>query len=246
MCFSCKTVKRVAYFQDIPDSVSQQPSILNLAVYTEPVILSDDILSITIQTIESPLNGFANTISASLPNSSPSQLFSGYQVNKNGVIEIPVLGKIIVGGLTTAMAQDSVYKRASKYFKEPVVAIRFANFTVTVLGEVAKPGSYNLPNEKTSVLEALGIAGDLTIYARRENVLILRNSTDRKHAVRLDLNSTATFRSPYFYVKQHDIIIVEPNKARITASTDGNKTRNYALIASGLSVLIILISRLTF
>ena len=251
LIFSCKTTKRIAYFQDIPDSISKDPVLINLATYTEPVILSGDILHITIQTIDTPINGLPNgTGSFSTPNSSvnssPSLIPPGYPVNKKGMIEIPVLGKINVAGLTTETAHDSIYKRASIYFKDPVVHVRFANFTITVLGEVAKPGSYIFANEKVSVLDALGMAGDLTIYAKRENILLLRNGVDTKHAVRLDLNSSASLYSSYFYLKQGDIIIAEPNKARITASTDGNKTRNYALIASGLSVLIILISRLTF
>jgi len=245
---SCKTTKRIAYFQDIPDSLLSNSYQINLSSYKDLIIRQDDILQITIQTIDSPIDGYLNTSASGFNTSTtmPAHAATGFTVDKTGEIEMPVLGKIKVGGLTTAMIRDSIRLQSSRYFKDPVVNVRLANFSVNILGEVNKPGNYILPNEKVSVMDALAIAGDITVYGRKENILLLRNNADQKNAIRFDLNSSNSLGSPYFYLQQNDIIYVEPNKARIAASTDGNRTRNYALIASGLSVLIILISRLTF
>lgn len=244
--FSCKTTKRIAYFQDIPDSLLNNSYPINLSSYKDLIIRQDDLLQITIQTLDSPIDNYWNTSSSELSTKIPGHAATGFTVDKTGEIEMPVLGKIKVEGLTTAIIRDSIRLRSSRYFKDPVVNVRLANFSVNILGEVNKPGNYVLPNEKVSVIDALAIAGDITVYGRKENILLLRNGTSKKDAVRFDLNSSVSLGSPYFYLQQNDIIYVEPNKAKITASTDGNRTRNYALIASGLSVLIILISRLTF
>jgi len=245
---SCKTTKRIAYFQDIPDSILNNSYSINLSSYRDLIIRQDDLLQITIQTLDSPIDNYWNTSSSELNTSAEisGPAITGFMVDKKGEIEMPVLGKIKVEGLTTAMIRDSVRLRSSRYFKDPVVNVRLANFSVNILGEVNKPGNYILPVEKISVIDALAIAGDITVYGRKENILLLRNRAAKKDAVRFDLNSSVSLGSPYFYLQQNDIIYVEPNKAKITASTDGNRTRNYALIASGLSVLIILISRLTF
>ena len=248
---SCKTTKRVAYFQDLPDEVSTSPFYLHLAPYKDLVIRQADILQINIQTVDSPANNFSdNSLFPTLISNAgllpPNTAIPTFTVDQTGFVEIPVLGKVSVIGLTTQMIRDSIHLLACKFYKNPIVNVRLSNFGISVLGEVGKPGSYILPNEKVSLLDALGIAGDITIYGKKDNVLLLRQQDRKKDAVRFDLNSSLSLRSPYFFLQQGDVIYVEPNKAKITASTEGSKTRNYALIASGLSVLIILISRLTF
>jgi polysaccharide export outer membrane protein len=123
-----------------------------------------------------------------------------------------------------------------------VVSVRFANFNITVLGEVARPATYVVPNEKVSILDAIGMAGDLTIYGKRENVLLIRDSLGIKKMMRFDLNSTSTLLSPYFYLRQGDVVYVEPAKSKIAAS-DAVKTRNITLLGAGLSLLIVIFSR---
>jgi len=233
----CKTTARVAYFQDIPDTLFSKTQILPVAPYSAPVILPGDIVQVTIHTNDNVLVSNTN-----------SQLVPGLllTVDPNGTIDVPILGKIPVKSFTVAQLQDTLSSRAGKFYKNPVVAVRLSNFTITVLGEVAKPGTFISANEKISVLDALGMAGDIGIYGKKESVLVIRNQGDHKESIRLNLNSTTSLTSPYFYLTQGDVVIVEPNKNKIAAARDAGKTRNYALIASGLSVLIIFISRLTF
>jgi polysaccharide export outer membrane protein len=234
---ACKTTAHIGYFQDIPDTLVTKTQTLPTSKFSPPVIHPGDILHVTIHTNDNTLVSHAdNQITPGLTLS----------VDTNGNIEIPVLGKILAEGCTISQLRDTLSVRASKFYKSPVIAVRLSNFTITVLGEVAKPGNFISSNEKVSVLDALGMAGDMSIYGKKENVLVIREQDNHKQAIRLNLNSTTSLTSPYFYLKQGDVVIVEPNKNKIAAARDSGKTRNYALIASGLSVLIIFISRLTF
>lgn len=241
---SCKAPQRSAYFQDVPDSTLRMYG-LPLTTYSAPSIKSGDILQITIRTSSSSGDGISGS---QLVDNAPSDQHPdmGFPVDNEGNIQLPVIGKVKSAGLTTSTLRDTLTMRASRYFKTPVVEVYLANFTVTVLGEVARPGTYTLRKEKVSVLEALGASGDLTIYAKKDNVLLIREADYHKQAVRLNLTSSQSIASEFFYVKQGDIIYVEPNSTRMRIANEGAKTRNYAIAASGLSVLIVLISRLSF
>jgi polysaccharide export outer membrane protein len=147
-------------------------------------------------------------------------------------------------GYTTVEARDVIRTEMTKYVKEPMVNVKFANFKVTVLGEVMRPASYIMPTEKVTVFDALGQAGDLTIYGRRENVLVIRDSANnQKSMVHLNLNSKEIMSSPYFYLQPNDVVYVEPNKSK-AASTDASKNRIFAIAAAVLSVLIIAATRI--
>lgn len=246
---SCENTKKVAYFQDI--SLARQSQLSNTSKFTEPKIQADDILSISIFTIDPTTNMIVNqagsqaisTItgpSASLGATPPT---SGFLVDKNGEIDLSVVGKVKVAGLTSYDARDLIKERAAVVYTNPNVQVRFANFKVTILGEVARPASYVIPNEKVSVLDALGLAGDLTIFGKRENVTLIRDNGGKKEFARLDLNSTEIFKSPYFYLKQNDVLYVEPNKGK-AASLNQARTQTYALVGSLLSVLVVLFTRL--
>ncbi len=246
---SCSSVKNITYFENVPDSVKYKNAFaVNQAAYSDPYIQPNDILQISVQTLDPQVNnlmGAAQTTSFStqaVATGGGSGVVSGYLVDKNGFIELPLVGKLKVGGLTTSDARVAISKKASVYYKDPVVNVRFANFTITVLGEVNRPSQYVVPNEKVSVLDALGMAGDLTIYGKRENVLLIRDKNGIKEMVRFDLNNTALFSSPYFYLQQGDYLYVEPNKSK-TATTDVAKTRTYSLLISGTAVMITLILR---
>ncbi|RXK87362.1 polysaccharide biosynthesis/export family protein [Filimonas effusa] len=249
---SCNVNKNVTYFRDIPDTLSSPFLTKNAALFHDPVIKSNDLLQVSIQTLESNENGLYGGSSLPttplLPNLSTisgnnAQAAQSYLVDKLGMIELPVIGKIKVGGMTSSAARDTIYSVAVKFYNTPIVSVRLANFSITVLGEVSRPGTYIVPNEKVSILDVLGMAGDLTIYGKRENVLLMKDSAGIKKAIRFDLTSTKTLQSPYFYLEQGDMVYVEPNKSRI-ASTDAVKTRNYTLIASILTVLIVLVTRI--
>jgi polysaccharide export outer membrane protein len=248
---SCASNKRISYFKDIPDSIFLAARNINTASFEEPVIQPNDILQVSILSLDPQLNNMltsANSAvfsvqpsSANLPTTAPS--ISGFLVDKKGMIELPVAGKIKVAGLSTAQARDFIHDRVAIFYRDPVINVRFANFNITVLGEVARPATYIVPNEKLSVLDAIGMAGDLTIYGKRENVLLVRDSAGQKKYVRFDLNSSNMFNSPYFYLRQGDVIYVEPGKSKIAAS-DGVRNRNITLVASGLSLLIVFFSKI--
>ncbi|RZK20570.1 MAG: hypothetical protein EOO43_11075, partial [Flavobacterium sp.] len=246
---SCTSTKNVPYFQDI--SLEAQSQLANTAKFTEPVIQSDDILSISVFTIDPTSNMVVNqvgsqAISGGMGSVSPTGATppnAGFLVDRNGEIDLSIVGKVKVTGLTTFQARDLIKEKASVVYKNPNVQVRFSNFKVTVLGEVARPASYVIPNEKVSVLDALGLAGDLTIFGRRENVTLIRDNNGKKEFARLNLNTKEIFNSPYYYLKQNDVIYVEPNKGK-AASLNQFRTQTFALIGTTLSVLIVLITRL--
>lgn len=253
LCFlaitSCTSTKNVAYFQDI--SPDEQSELANTAKYTEPTIQPDDILSISIFTIDPATNMIVNQAASQAINTNPNPVASlaatpatsGFLVDKNGEIDLSVVGKVKVTGLTTFQTRDLIKEKASVVYTNPNVQVRFANFKVTVLGEVARPASYVIPNEKVSVLDALGLAGDLTIFGKRENVTLIRDNDGKKEFAKLNLNSKELFNSPYYYLKQNDVLYVEPNKGK-AASLNQARTQTYALIGSLVSVLVVLFTRI--
>lgn len=247
-CFcSCGNYKKIAYFGDLQDSTKAQT--ISTHAYKELTIKSDDILSVTIQTID-PLNAAsinqvttAPPIAQTLGTSFTGTPFTGYLVDRDGNIELPMLGKIRLAGLTTLDARELIRTKASLFYKEPTVQVRFTNFKITVLGEVAKPAPYILSNEKLTVLDAIGLAGDLTVYGKRENVMLIRENNGKKDVYRFNLNSSDTFRSPAFYLQQNDIIYVQADKVK-AASLNTVRTQNIAIISSILSLVVIVITRL--
>lgn len=253
LLLSCKSYKNIPYFKDVPDSL-QRVYKSPLTSFQEVVIQPDDILQVSIQTIDPQVNqqlaaGSGATFTTQSSNSAaagvPGAAVIGYRVGQDGYIEIPLTGRLRVVGLTTEQTRDSVRNKASVYYKNPVVNVRFANFQVTILGEVARPATYVVPNERVDVLQALGMAGDLTIYGKRENVMVIREEGGQKTFTRLNLNSSEIFQSPYFQLQQRDIVYVEPSKSK-AAGTDIAQTRLIALLGTVTSVLIVLFSRINF
>jgi polysaccharide export outer membrane protein len=247
---SCSTPKNITYFKDIPDTIKQK--IIDMAVYSTPVIKPDDILQVTIQTLDpivtTLLNQPSSATSATISTAGAVNGLgngSGYLVDKNGNVILPLIGKITVSGKTTDQVRDIIQGKAAEYYKDPVVNVRLANFKVTTLGEVAKPSTYVMPNEKVTLLDAIGVAGDLTIYGKRGNVMLIRDNNGKKEFIRFNLNDTKIFSSPYFYLQQGDVVYVEPNKYKVQ-STDVTSVRGIAILTSVLSLLIIIVSRTNF
>jgi polysaccharide export outer membrane protein len=248
---SCKSYKDIPYFKNVPDStyVYKDGVHINTVDYEDIKILPNDILNITIQTIDPEMNNVmgsadANTtLVSSNSNNTENKQAPGYLVDQEGYIELPVAGKIKVGGLTTVQAKEQIRTRALKYYKEPVVNVRIVNFKVTVLGEVAKPGAYLINGEKATILDALGQSGDMTIFGKRGNVLLVREENGKQKMVRFNLNSTDIFESPYFYLKQGDVLYVQPGKGK-AAANDAAMVRTYTIIASTLSLFAIILSRI--
>jgi polysaccharide export outer membrane protein len=176
-----------------------------------------------------------STTTTSTPNT--------YLVDKEGGIDLPLIGRVMLRGLTTAAAKNIIRNKASTFLKDAIVTVRLQNFKVTVLGEVARPANYIVPNERVSLLDAIGMAGDLTIYGRRENILLIREQEGKKTLTRLNLNSSKIFQSPYYYLQQNDIVYVEPNKQR-EASSDITTVRNLTIITSLATLATVIVSSL--
>ncbi|NSL85458.1 polysaccharide export protein [Chitinophaga sp. Mgbs1] len=250
--FSCAAPKNITYFKDLPDTLNNRE--VTQAAFKTPVIQSDDILQVSIQTLDPAATTLLNqqntaswpvTGNSSLQPAAASNGVAGYLVDKEGNIVLPLVGKVLVKGLSTDQVRDTIRAKAAEYYKDPVVNVRYANFKITVLGEVNRPSTYVMPNEKVTLLDALGVAGDLTIYGKRENVLLIRENNGRKEFARFNLNNSNLFTSPYFYLRQGDVVYVEPNKSK-AASTDMAQVKRISIMASVLSLLIVVVSRVNF
>lgn len=238
---SCANPKKISYFNYVPDSLYTDPMSLDLYPYVDPKILPNDVLHISVQTIDPQGASMMGTSSQAASAGSTSGAVAGYMVDKNGEIELPLAGRIKVGGMTTNEARDAIKQKASLYYKDPVVNVRFANFTITVLGEVGRPGQLSVPNEKLSILDAIGLAGDLKVTGRRNDILLIREENGKKIFFRYDLNSEDMFHGPYFYLKQHDLIYVGPTK-NAAASADATTTRTLSFITFGLSIVTLIVT----
>lgn len=246
---SCKVQQpNIAYFHNIPDSLYGVALSAEVATFKDPIIQSNDLLQISVLTLDKDDNevlaaashNAVSTGSGSNAGSSSAGI-TGFLVDRDGIIELPAIGSIKVAGLTTAIAKDSIRNRMEKFYKSPVVNVHFANFTITVLGEVNRPGQYLVPNEKVSVIDAIGMASDLTVDAKRENILLMRDVGKTKVFTRFNLNSSNLLASPYFYLRQGDVVYVEPKKTK-PSGNDVVKSRNLAIITSFVSVVVTIVS----
>ena len=168
-------------------------------------------------------------------------MFNGYFVDQDGNIDFPLAGKIKLEGLTLIEAQTSILNAVKPYITDAVVNIRFLNLKVTVLGEVNRPGTIRLSNKRVTILEALGLAGDLTLYANRTNLLLMREKDGIRTYNRLDLQSKDIFTSEFFYLQQNDVIYVEPVRARIATVADP-VTRIVSYVTAGLSIVTLIVA----
>jgi polysaccharide export outer membrane protein len=168
----------------------------------------------------------------------------GYRVDSRGFIEMPVIGRVSVADRTLEQIRDSVHARvaATGYLKDLSVQVRFLSFRVTVLGEVNNPGTYTIPSQKVTVLEALGMARDVTMYSKRDNILVVREQDGRREYGRIDLKSKSVFNSPYYYLKPGDILYVEPHKSKVLNAPD--PVSRYLGIVLGAATLVTLLSTL--
>jgi polysaccharide export outer membrane protein len=236
----CSSQKEVAYFYGVNSSSADSINKKFNKVH-EARICTGDMLSITVTGLNplavAPFN--LPLVSYATPGS--DQLYSAptlqsYLVDINGNIDFPVIGIIKLAGLSKSQAIKYINDKLAPHLKDPIVTIQFMNYRVTVLGEVLRPGQYSISNERVTVLDALGLAGDMTIYGKRNNVLITRENNGKLEFVRLNLNTDEVFKSPYYYLQQNDVIYVEPNSVKSVAS------QNTALYLSALSTFATLIA----
>jgi polysaccharide export outer membrane protein len=238
---SCTNTKKTTYFNNARDE-SVTPSLEDA---TMPLIHKSDILSITITSPNekaSALFNLPNTYSNNnTVTNTNGQSGAGYLVNSDGFIQLPGLGDIKVAGSTSKEVKDLITGMLleKKLLIDPIVNIRHLNYEVTVLGEVGKPAVINVPSEKISLLKAIGLAGDITIFGKKDNVLLIREVNGKRQVKRIDLNSVNFLTSPYYYLQPNDLVYVEANKDKVASSSALRQTLPTLLAA--LSVVLITI-----
>ena len=249
---SCQSAKQVPYLQNVDEIPAD---VLAKATYVpEQILMPGDLLDITVMATDrvsvQPFNRRVADLSKSSGSLTSDEL-NFYLVDNSGYIDMPVLGRIYVQGMTKSELENYIREEIyPKYIHEvPAVTVRFENFRISVTGDVAKPGSFVVPNERINVLEAIAMAGDLNITGRRDNVLLVRvNADGSRTTARLDLTDKDLILSPYFYLQQNDVLYVEPNVSKARSSTVVPPTASLAIsiIGSALSVASLIMTILNF
>lgn len=247
-CLSgCISSKELALYQsDVAgkDTIALAPRYI-------PTIKAGDVLSVQVSSLSPEATAFFNPYATitmaerggqqTTTPTTPLPYTPGYLVNEDGKIELPLIGPQAVLGLTNTQAAAQIRQKLLDYLKEPTVNVRNLNFQIAISGEVARPSLFSIPNEQISLPAALGLAGDITIYGRRDNVLIIREENGQRTFNRVDLTKRDVFKSPYYYLRPNDVVYIEPGKARVA-----NADRTYQtlpIILSALSFIAIIASR---
>lgn len=239
-CTSCASKKNMVYFQ--PDSAELN----TMYELNAPKLQPGDILAISVTADDvratipfnqvSPYQGAGGTVQGTNP------FIPTYAIDSNGEIDFPKVGKIRLAGKTRTEAMDLLRQEVANYIVDPGVSMVVRNFRVTVLGEVARPGTFTIENDRLTILEALGLAGDMTIYGERNNVLVIREQDGKKEEFRLDLRKRESMNSPAYYLTQNDVVYVEPNGARIQNS---KYTATTSIFVSVVGLIVTVISVVT-
>lgn len=233
--------RQIPYFQDLKLS---NPITEEIANFSSPTIQKDDVLGIIVSSSNAEASAvFNNKLSRVNSNNddvsagNPINPYEGYLVDGNGEIQFPVLGKLKVAGLTTPQLKKMLLDKLTPYLKNPAVIARIINMKVSVLGDVSKPDVYPVKTERITILEALALAGDLTITAKRKEVILIREQDGKRAYIPINLNSKSLFTSEYYYLKGNDVIYVQPDKTKYAPYDIGY--RNATLIVAALSVVVI-------
>jgi polysaccharide export outer membrane protein len=240
---SCTSTRKTVYFYNVKDTTFLQRS-----TEIQTPIQENDILSIAISSLDPQASAIFNTpnnfVSRATTATGASSESSGYLVNTDGYIQLPILGNIKAAGLTKNQLKENITNSilAKKLLIDPIVDIRYLNFEVTVIGEVARPTVITVPSEKISLIKAIGLAGDLTIYGKRENVLLIREENGKKKTRHINLNSSNFFNSPYYYLQPNDVVYVEPSKAKVASASRSQQL--LPIILSSLSIILIALNRI--
>ncbi len=237
--FSCTSPKKIIYLQDITD-------VQNDTNTFEMVLQPDDLLMVVVASEEPSLAlPYNQSLIRSVnleENNLGTQNQISYQIDKEGFIEIPNLGKVKIGGLTRNQAIEVIKGKLKDIIKNPSITLRVLNFKISVLGEVNRPGQHRINSERITILEALSLSGDLTIYGKRNNILLVREKNGVKSYNRIDLTKSDFINSEFYYLAQNDVIYVEPNNTKVNASVVGP---NVSVILSITSILITIITLTT-
>ena len=227
-------------------TVSVPADILN---QLEPRIQPADILYIQVSSFDQeaaqPFNkvqmGQNNNMNLGGNNGLNAQNLFGYMVDYSGYIDFPVIGRVAVAGLSQTEVRNVLFTLIKPYLTDAVVNVQFLNFKFTIMGEVGRPSTYTVPNPRITILEAIGMAGDLTLYANRTNILVIREVNGVREYGAVDLQSPDLFASPYYYLSQNDVIYIEPLRQRIATVADPAQ-RIIGYVTTGLSILSIVLA----
>jgi len=240
LVFSCKPREELVYYQNI-DSLVAAEKINTYEIKIQP----DDLLMIIVSAEDAESAYPFNLTTVSVPSAVGMSSINGqqsmqtYLVDASGFIDFPVLGKLQVGGLSRTELLQLLETRIAKYIKNPIINIRRMNFKISVQGEVNSPGTYTLNSDRVTLIEAITLAKDLTIYGKRNNILIIREVNGVKTFNRVDITKADFINSPFYYLSQNDVVYVEPNKVRINGAAVGSNT---GVIISVTSLIITIIT----
>jgi polysaccharide export outer membrane protein len=238
---SCASTRNLVYFKDIQNEKGFSEKINNKV---EPIIQPNDLLEITVISLNPESNilfnsGVLPTMGSLGSTGSSSKVNEGYLVATNGTINFPVLGSVKLAGLTKEEAVSKMTVEIKNHVKNPIVNIRFLNFRITVLGEVNRPSTFVVPSERINIIEALGQAGDMTAFGKRENVLVLREKDGVRSINRVNMASKDALNSPYFYLQQNDVVYVEPIKVKELQS--GSSSFYIPLVSLAITVISLIV-----
>jgi polysaccharide export outer membrane protein len=236
---ACSSYRHIPYFQNAP-----QEGMEAINNYVAMTIQVQDLLALNVTSLNSEaaavFNNNLNRINGNNNDLTTSNPVQGYLVDEKGEINLPYMGVVKVAGLSITDARNLLQKRLATYLKDPIVNLRVVNFKVSVLGDVLRPDVYHITSERVTVPEALGLAGDLNITALRTNVLLIREQEGKRHYYHLDLTSKEVFSSPYYFLRNNDVLYVQPDKTKFATVDRGYRTAS--LVLSGLSILAIVLS----
>jgi polysaccharide export outer membrane protein len=238
---SCRTSRSSIYFSGQRDTLLDAT-----ANFNEPLIHSNDILSIHISSLNqeaSTLFNAPNNMATATTTTTGHQEAGGYLVDVSGEVQLPLLGKIHAAGMTKTELRERIIHdlKEKQLLLDPVVMIRHLNYEVTVVGEVGKPTVINIPNERISLLKALGMAGDITIYGLKDRVMLIREKDGKRQVKNLNLNEPGFLTSDFYYLQPGDIVYVEPNRHRVSSAT--GREQMISITLSALSFLAIILTQ---
>ena len=241
---SCISQKEITYFQ--PTAITNDTVKSDITQKYTLHLKPGNIISVGVSSISPEANTMFNPYLIMQPMTYQNQQTNnlspaiGYLVDDEGAVSLPMVGKVIVAGLNTEEAGDSIVKKLEKYLINPTVNVRMLNYIVSVMCEVTKPSVYTIPNERITLPEVLSLAGDLTIFAKRDNVLVIREEDGKREFGRVDLTKRDFLNSPYYYLRPNDVVYVEPGKGKKT--TTDRAVQLTPMVLSGLSLFTVLLS----
>lgn len=224
---SCTTGKKLALFQDLNSEEDIKKQEVRVAAYEPLRLQTDDQLQVVISSISPEAAVMFNLMGTitNTTNNTTQMMQSVYTISPSGNITIPGIGDIKVVGLTTDEAKAAIKQVVSEYLKDAVISVTLINFRITIMGEVNRPSTYQVAGEKINILQALGMAGDLTVFAKRSNIKVFRKAEDKVEVGTINLNNSDAMRSQFYNLKQNDVVLVEPAKSK-------------GLQADGLNIII--------